>query len=280
MFWQNAPCKFVLLAWIAPILSGCFWCHVYRPVDILVRDAETKQPIEQATVTLNYQTYMMDFFAPWPCSGTSSGDGKLSVLATPYGLDDISLTAQAEGYLFVSRSYPFTREQKLPLEQVRTISPTKFLCPWTRGNPDVIVEMYAKPAPTVELIVPPGYRGPIKVDFEIDENNSVHRSNRLYTAVVLPAGLAKVKGDALLRQLSSVDFRVRFADQNYSTLLEKNSPIELHFVDCSENSILFALGTRADKEKVARLVNKILPSGSMQRDPEAYKRLGNPEVEK
>ena len=64
--------------------SGCQVLYRYRPVPVLVCDAETKKPIADADVHLSYPL-SRDSRAPFNSSERTGPDGVAHLRAVPYG---------------------------------------------------------------------------------------------------------------------------------------------------------------------------------------------------
>src|SRR5579883_2898056 len=121
----------LVLALAAP---GCLF-HVYRPVTVLVRDAETKKPIPGAEVDHSYIT-MLDPFAPLPSRDTTQADGTAHLVAAPY--DCLStLTAEAKGYL--------RETYTVKGSDLRAVDPADWFKARDRRPITFVLEKYAEP---------------------------------------------------------------------------------------------------------------------------------------
>jgi hypothetical protein len=81
------PLLFAALLAVAP---GCQAFHSYRPVPVLVRDAESKQPIPGAHVRISYPLMEPAYAPPADSSGPTGADGVARLRAAPYGEAGIS----------------------------------------------------------------------------------------------------------------------------------------------------------------------------------------------
>src|SRR6516225_1726759 len=89
------------LAWAALLLAlapGCQGLFGSRPAPVLVRDAETKEPIPGAEVRLSYPPTQLPVGPP-DCSEKTGDDGVARVQAAPYGDGGIAVGVTAKGYL-------------------------------------------------------------------------------------------------------------------------------------------------------------------------------------
>jgi hypothetical protein len=184
-------------------LCGCS-LYLIRPVTITVRDAETKQPIEGAEVSSDYMR-MIDFgliFAGGNYKeGVSDSDGKVTLVIDPYK-DHLTLNAQAKGYhnqdLY---SYgPDIRKRVVPRN-------------WFEWRNEFVLEMYAEPKGTLNLVVPKGYRGAVVVRFAENDSPPVPPGQRIFTYAVPPNGVVDVKESGLLERAGSYHrVHARFED--------------------------------------------------------------------
>src|SRR5690348_7436872 len=90
----------ILLFVFAP---GCQVLYRYKPVTILVRDAETKQPIAGAEVHISYPLTRPSV-APYESVETTAENGLAHLRAAPGGEAGIVMEATAKGYMSEERS--------------------------------------------------------------------------------------------------------------------------------------------------------------------------------
>ena len=138
---------------VLAIAPGCLSLPGDRPLPVQVVDAETKQPIRTANVQIVYP------FAPLPwdargSTGTCAGDGIARLRVSASDDPAITLEVTALGYM--------TEEKPLPAEAVKALEPPHFLENTDHRSPAVVVELYADPRPTVELMLPAGFRGRVR----------------------------------------------------------------------------------------------------------------------
>ena len=184
----------ILLLVTAP---GCQAFHSYRPATVLVRDAETKKPIPGAEVRLSYPLADPST-APWQSVGSTTGDGTTQLRVAPYGEVGILLDATIPGYMSEQKTYP--------LEAVKAIEPLSFFKSPGQHPSSFVVEMYAEPFPSVELVLPNGYRGTVKVGVKIQDDAPCQPGQRLFSYQVPPSGILQINGPPLLRRVFSPDF--------------------------------------------------------------------------
>jgi hypothetical protein len=257
------------LSLIAALTSG-WLLHDYRPVTVLVRDAETKKPIAGADVNISYLV-MLNPFAPLPSSGKTDKHGVVHLRVAPYErCAGIFCRATAEGY-------NFPEDTRLSSDDIRKVK-----CPslFSTKPPEpltLVRELYADPHPTVELIVPPGYRGLFRADTEIVNEESCVVGQRIFTATVSSAGMATIRGSQVLCGNLSPDFRARYADGTElpSPRFGSDDVVALRWVTCTERSHFFVVGTQRDYDEGYAVLHKKNPSGSWSNDHDALKNWPN-----
>ncbi len=144
-------CRGILVACLClATVPGCQLLHSYRPVPILVRDAETKQPIAGAMRHISYPLLSAPQ-APEESRAQTAADGIARLQAAPAGPGGVLLTVCAGEYL--------TEPQTLSVESVRALKPAGWFEKVEQRPPQLTVELYAGPRPTVELVLPAGFRG-------------------------------------------------------------------------------------------------------------------------
>jgi hypothetical protein len=220
------------------IASGCQALYPYRPISVLVRDAETKQPISGAEVLIDYP-FTPPSHAPWDSSGTTAADGMARLKAAPAG-GDIGVEARAKGYLF--------EDTILPPEAVRpgdTAHSAKAVDPHA---PTVVLDLYAEPRPTVELVVPNGYRGVVKAELQIQEDAPCPPGQRCFSYEVPASGIISVTGPSLLHRV--LDYRFRYADGTPLTRRASGFDVGSWWLRNEGNTQFFVVGTLSDYEEM------------------------------
>ncbi len=122
--------------------TGCIVFYSYYPARVTVRDAETGAPIFGAQVGV-YYVYMFVLNAPHPDSASTNERGEAHVQAATF-------TPQwnAGGQ---KATHP-------------KVAPYAGCDLWKKSGQNWEVWLYREPQPRITIIVPPGYRGPLKVE--------------------------------------------------------------------------------------------------------------------
>jgi hypothetical protein len=234
--------------------AGCRSWHSYRPITILVRDAETRQPIDGARVRLGYFLLVAPF-APSRTAGMTGADGTVDLVAAPYEGRAV-MFASADGYFSEGM-------QALNDELIRACDPD-------RGKPRglVLIEMYAEPAAQVELVVPLGFRGLIEVEVQPDPPPAVRQ--RSFRVAVDPSGRARIKGPALLRRAECVDYRLTWAAGTSLPAPPEGDAVGWWRLDSGgAGPLFFFVGTRQDHDECFRLLYRQTADGGWEFDARA-----------
>jgi hypothetical protein len=79
-------------------------------------------------------------------------------------------------------------------------------------SPDAVVEVYAEPDFSVELVLPPNYRGLIKAEIQVLDNVPLVARQRCFRFPVSASGDVLVRGPTLLRRVPVADIGARYAN--------------------------------------------------------------------
>jgi hypothetical protein len=232
-------CPALLLA-TAP---GCQALHRYRPVAVLARDAETQKPIPGAEVSISYPL-TPPTRAPWDSCGTAGDDGIARLRAAPSGDAGILVRLTAPGYL--------SEEKNLSVEAVQAIEPAHLFEATDRRPVTFVLDLYPEPGPTVELVVPTGYRGLVKAEVRVQDDAPCPPGQRCFSCVVPASGVVQVTGPPLLRRVYGTDFRARTADGAPLSPRPTGSDVGLWWLKCEGSSQWFLVGTQGEYDSLRR----------------------------
>jgi hypothetical protein len=233
----------VFLIFPVAIAPGCQALHPYTPISVVARDAETKKPIPGADVRISYPLTSPNT-APWDSTGKTGEDGIARLRAAPSGDEVIMVNVNADGYMF--------EQKNLPAEASKVIEQASFFTWGDRQPVTWVVELYADPHPTVELVIPVGYHGVVKADVQIRDDASYPAGQRCFRYEVSPSGEAQVVGPILLKRVFAPDFHAKIADGALLTAQPKEA--ELGFWSLrSEGSVqIFWVGTQNEYDNLRR----------------------------
>ena len=198
------------------VVMGCKALQPEPSVAVQVRDAETKAPIANATVDLSD---IRGVVTSKEITGKTGADGVARVHPLPDGTEGL-LAVSAAGYLNDAK----------PLNEAAGME----------------VELFAGPRPTVELVIPSGFRGLIKAEFKIAPADGAAPSPRLFRCDVQADGTVEVVGPEVLHCVRPQDFHAVAAD---GTTLPSGGPttsIELRWVKTTDAIDYFVYGTDID----------------------------------
>jgi hypothetical protein len=224
----------VLLLALGP---GCQVFHSYRPVPIKVIDAETDKPIAAADVHITYPLASSPF-APAEEEGKSGDDGYIYLRAAPYGELGIKVAGEAPGYL------PATVD--LSVMEVRALDPPGWFEDVERRKAKVWLCLYAGPRPSVELILPPLYRGIVKVDIQVDSTMVCPKGQRSFRFEVPPTGLLQVKAPRLLAWAMAQSFILKYPDGTVLSPSAKGPQIGAWWLRSEGKMECFFVGTEQE----------------------------------
>ncbi len=231
-------CPFFLLT----MISGCQSFFDYRPVPVLVLDAETKKPIPDAAVHISYP-FTHSNFAPWDSIGMTAGDGIARLQASPSGDHSLLVEAKTKGYL------PYT--QDISDDAVRMIPARGWFEFGARRAPAFVVEMIAEPRFTIELVVPTHYRGIVKAVVNFQNDVVYPTGQRGFSYEVSLDGEVQVVGPSVLQRYPPL-YRARFADG--TPLDEKTELMRVGFrwLKRKGDEEYFIVGTQIDYDHFRR----------------------------
>ena len=239
------PARFPLcLVFLLVPALGCQVMYRYRPVPVVVRDAETKKPIANADVHL-YYPLSRDSLAPFDSSERTDADGIARLRAAPYGDFGARIEASAPGYL--------TDQADVSSDSIRQLQPPHLFEETQRRKPEVFVDLYAEPHFSVELIVPPGYRGPIKAEIESQEDAPVPPGQRCFRYEVVD-GLVRIKIPGFVqRRVYPSDYRACYADGTPLTAeMMTLQKVGFRWLRGRDKEQLFVVGTQPEYDMERR----------------------------
>jgi len=213
-------------------------------VAIQVKDAETDAPIAGARVCISYPLAADPGLAPWDWVEMTGSDGIARLRAAPCGEIAIRADVNASGYM--------SEEKYLPVESVRAIEPAHLFEDVDRRPVNVVLQMYAEPAPTVELVLPADLRGLIKAEIKIQDDAVWQPGQRLFSYQVPSNGIVEITGPALLRRVLPATFCARRADGTPLTRQPVKSALGFWWVKHDGNHDCFFVGTQAEFDRYYR----------------------------
>lgn len=235
---------------LLPILSGC---HSLRPVPVVpvvVLDAETKEPIAGATVRL------------WSPADNSPGHVEPTGTTGPDGTARIKVAFPKDADVLIEVSAP----NYLSDEMDRVLAGKVPGAPAGGG----IVEMYAGPKPVIELVVPTGFRGDLKVEIKVQDDAPTKPGQRVFTYGVPMPTAANLAGNPVVVHVVGppviegrlAPCRGLYADRTPMPEEPKDTDVVLRWVRSEGLDQYFVVGTKIDEESARRAAEKKFGSSS------------------
>lgn len=221
--------RFPILFLLIVPATGCQLLHPTPPLDISVRDAETKAPIPDAHVTVWRASLETS-----PKSGNTGPDGAVKIPAPPTADTPLLYEVVARGYL--------TRQTDVPA--IRTAN----------GG---VLEVFAEPRPYVELVLPDGYKGLIRARIRVQPDVQVPFRQRQYAFNVPPSGVVDVILPPIFTRGSTPDIRVRYANGTTLPRTAKDYEIGCRWLQAdAENGYIFVIGTQYETDEIRRNIKR------------------------
>jgi hypothetical protein len=228
------------LVLLSLLIPGCQVFHAEQTLAVQVRDAETKKPIATAEVYL-CQRLKDDEVAPCRSKGGfTQAEGIARLRAEPAGENGLQVQAVAQNYL--------PEKVNVSADTLKTIWTAVSSRKGERRSPDVVVEMYSEPAFGVELLLPPGYRGLVKAEIQIQDNLPLPTRQRCFRFPVSPSGDVQVRGPGLLRRVPPAEFRARYGNGPLLGATLDADKVGFRWLKGGGNDHSFVVGTQLDYE--------------------------------
>ncbi|MHB1424428.1 MAG: hypothetical protein ACYC3I_14750 [Gemmataceae bacterium] len=222
---------------------GCQTFQKEQTLAVLVRDAETKKPIATAEVYL-CQRLKQDEVAPCHSSAFTQADGIAHLYPEPGGEQGIQVQTVAQGYLPEKLN---VSAEVLKKSALLTSSGSSEARP-----PDVTLDVYAEPSFSVELVLPPGYRGLVKAEIQIEGRLPLPARQRCFRYPVSASGDVQVVGPSLLQRVPAPEFRARYADGPLLGTAMDAEIVGFRWLKGAGTRHYFVVGTQVDYEALHR----------------------------
>ena len=227
------------------ILPGCQAFHQYRPVSVEAMDAETKKPISGVAVKISYPLET-SLFAPQESKETTGADGIARLTAAPYGRAGVFVEVSAKGYM--------SEQRYLSIQEVQAIEPAYWFEDVKRRPSSFVMEMFADPEPTIELIVPIAYRGQVKAKVQVQADLPAAVGQRSFRYALPESGEVVATGPLVFRHVSSANFCIKFADNSPLSMWAKEADVGYWFLKSEGTWYYFLIGSQRDYDDYRRLL--------------------------
>jgi uncharacterized membrane protein YgcG len=217
---------------LVPLLAfapGCQMLSSTRPVVVRAIDADTHKPIDDARVEVADPHGGPDLVQRTDKEGNSrvgvKGNGETGVV----------VKVSALGYV--------AEDQTVTAAALQAVEPES-LFHHSKKPAEVTLELYKDdPRPTVELVVPNGYRGLIQVELRIPEDAPAAPGQRNFSYQVEPPSPLVISGPALFRRFAVPDFTAHYADGTALPNSAKDGATGLWLLKMDRGSFSFLIGT-------------------------------------
>ena len=221
---------------LTALASGCQALRSYRPVAVLARDAETQKPIAGAEVRIFYPLTPPQL-APANSIATSGDDGVARLRTAPTE-EGFAMETTAPGYLLDQKSLSGD------LVAIPTHEPFGLFGAKEPPPVSLVAELYAEPGPTIELVLPSGYKGLVRVEVRPRDDVPCPPGQRRFRYDVSPSGEVVATGPALLRRLPN--FVASYADGAPLSVKAKDDEVGWRWLKSDGVRETFVVGTLAE----------------------------------
>ncbi len=228
---------------------GCQLLHDYKPVPVLVLDAESKKPLADVAVRISYPMTRSSF-VPYDSAEITGQDGIALLKAAPFGEHVLLLEAKAARYMLYT--------QDLSPDAIRQMKAANLFEPAERKPPAFVVEMVAEPRFYFELVLPTGYRGVVKAVVNLKDDVPWKPGQRGFSFEVSALGEVQLTGPTILSRYTPL-FRARYV--NGAALDEKMDALQVGFrwLKREGNEEYFVVGTQPIYDHYRRTLLRTLP---------------------
>jgi len=228
---------------IFAVTSGCMTVTRERPLPVQAIDAETKAPIRGAGVQIDYAVWPA-VWATWGASSGTTGSEGIARLSAAPGDAGITVQTAAIGYLSDVRD--------VTAVSVQAVEPVGLFEAVDNRPAAVVVELYAEPRPSIELVLPPGFRGQVRAEVVPREDDPGTPGERNYRFEVSPGGGVKVTGPLILKRVFAPDFRLTYPDNAPLSRNAKETDLGYWWLKSEGNAQVFFVGTHGEFDTTRR----------------------------
>jgi len=244
---------------VAASAAGCHTIQPSTPLTVHVRDAETQQPVSGATVrVIRFGKHSSDRDVVF----TSEADGAAHTRLPQLDASGVMVEIDAPGYL--------SKQTTLPRDIADALMEAKPFHPYKGPALAVSVDVFAGPRPTVELVLPTGYRGLVKAEVRVRQDQQWSAGQRVFSYAVAPnsviqtGGIQRVvvqaDGPSVFGQGVGPDIVAKYADGRQLPKEAKGEDIGFRWIRRDGNDVYFVIGTNTDVTMASRMLGVSDPS--------------------
>jgi hypothetical protein len=232
---------------------GCVTLTRERPLPVQVIDAETRQPIRGAEIQLDYAV-PPPAWASMGATGMTDDEGVARLWAAPC---DMGFTVRAAHTAYLMDKH------EVSAGEVKSMQPAGLFEAVDRRPAAVVIELFAEPRPTIELVLPAGFRGQVRAVVRPQAELPVTTGERLFSYLVAADGSVQAAGPPILNHVFATDFRLRFADDAPLSRNAKESEVGFWWLKSEGDAQVFFVGTVGEFDTVRRALG--LDGGATER---------------
>jgi hypothetical protein len=195
----------LLLVGVFPYLPGCHQFWTISPVDVVVLDGETGQPVPSASVAVKYDGQSSAWFMPPEEQRKTDGQGKAIIPVADFRAGSIFWDVSADGYADERPHADSGGGERVP---------GAFL-PSDKADDSsglhAVVRLLKGPAPRITVVVPSGYRGPVWVEF-VDKQGWAKPGEREFAYPANARGYVEIPTISLFCSVSRENLFAQYAD--------------------------------------------------------------------
>ncbi|MBN9118770.1 MAG: hypothetical protein J0I06_06360 [Planctomycetes bacterium] len=219
---------------VVPV-TGCHTFQPSTPLTVHVRDAETQAPVPGATVRL----WRFGPHAEERETGLTTGaDGNATTRLAPPDEGGVMVEVTAPNHL--------TAQTTLPRDVVDALASAKAFHPYTGPPLVATVDVFSGPRPTVELVVPNGFRGLIKAEVRVQADRPWPAGQRTFSYTVPPDGVVRADGPAVFGLSAGPEIVAKFADGTPLATEAKPEDVAFRWLRRDGTTVFYAVGTLAE----------------------------------
>ena len=145
----------------------------------------------------------------------------------------------------------YLAEQKsVTADAVPAAEPFRLFGPPAPPVAPLVVEMYAEPGPTIELVMPLGYRGLVKVEVQPRDDIPCPPGQRRFRYEVPSSGVVQAAGPSLLRR--NPDIVAAYADSVPLSTQPKDGEVGFLWVKAEGACEYYVVGTPIERDSLRR----------------------------
>jgi hypothetical protein len=183
-------------------------------------------------------------WAPADATVKTQSDGIARLSAVLYGEDALAAETTAKGYM--------PEEMQIGAISLKEIEPARWFEKADGRRPNFVMDLYAEPEFTVELVLPPDYRGLVQVHVRVDDAANLAAGQRCFRYVVPPSGIVQAQGPPTLRRVFPPSFRARYSDGPTLGLEMDIQKVGFRWLKSERDDHYFVVGTQPEYDSFRR----------------------------